>query len=73
VRLAYRISYLVCIVSGSVAASLASAFRELAHLSRRWGVLVVPLQLPLLAAWYPARVVSLSSFAVCQTLAARIE
>lgn len=72
-KLAYRVSYLVCIASSRVAALLARDFRALSRAYRRWGPLVVPLQLPLLVAWCPARAVSLGSFAVCQTLAARLD
>ena len=72
VRLAFRVSYLVCIASCHVAAGLANHYRALARASRRWGPLVVPLQLPVLVAWCPARAVSLGSFAVCQTLASRL-
>jgi len=70
-RAAYRISYMICIASGHVAAWLAAAYRALAGGSRSWGPLVVPLQLPVLVAWCPARAVSLGSFALCQNLAAR--
>jgi hypothetical protein len=71
-RLVYRISYLVCIGSCHVAAWLAKDYRGLARASRRWGPLVVPLQLPVLVAWCPARAVSLGSFAICETLAPRL-
>jgi hypothetical protein len=71
-RLAFRVSYLVCIASCHVAAALATNYRVLAGASRRWGPLVVPLQLPVLVVWCPARAVSLGSFAVCQSLAARL-
>jgi hypothetical protein len=71
-RLAFRMSYLVCIASCHVAAWLAGEYRALTRASRRWGPLVVPLQLPVLVAWCPARVVSLSSFAICQSLAPRL-
>ena len=71
-RIAYRLSYLLFVLSGRVAASLARDFRDLSRASRRWGALVVPLQLPVLIAWAPARMVSLASFAVCQALAERL-
>jgi hypothetical protein len=71
-RLAFRISYLICIASCHVARWLAADYRALARASRRWGPLVVPLQLPVLVAWCPARVVSLGSFALCESLAARV-
>jgi len=72
VKLAFRVAYLVCIASCHVAAALARDYRALARASRRWGPLVLPLQVPVLVAWCPARVVSLGSFAVCQTLASRL-
>jgi len=70
-RLVYRLSYLVCLGSGHIAAWLAADYRMLARASRRWGALVVPLQLPVLVAWCPARAISLGSFALCAALAAR--
>jgi hypothetical protein len=69
VRIAYRISYVLFLLSGRVAAALAKDFRDLSRASRRWGALVVPLQLPVLVVWAPARMVSLGSFAVCEALA----
>jgi len=71
-RLAYRVSYLLFFASGHAAAWLAAVFRALARGSRRWGALVVPLQLPVLIAWCPARAVSLVSFAACRALAPRL-
>ena len=70
-RIAYRLSYLICIASGHVAAWLAADFRALTRASRRWGPLVVPLQLPVLIAWGPARALSIGSFALCEALVAR--
>jgi hypothetical protein len=71
-RLAYRVSYLLFVGSSHVAAWLAADFRALARASQRWGALVVPLQLPVLVAWCPARAVSLVSFAACRALAPRL-
>jgi hypothetical protein len=71
-RLAYRVSYLLFFASSHVAAWLAADFRALARASQRWGALVVPLQLPVLVAWCPARAVSLVSFAACRALAPRL-
>jgi hypothetical protein len=71
-RLAYRISYLLFVASSHLAAWLAADFRALAPASQRWGALVVPLQLPVLVAWCPARAVSLVSFAACRALAPRL-
>jgi hypothetical protein len=72
VRIAYRLSYVLFVLSGRTAAALAADFRELSRASRRWGALVIPLQLPVLIAWAPARAVSLASFAVCEALAGRL-
>jgi hypothetical protein len=72
VRLAYRLSFLLFVASGRLAAALARDFRDLSRASRRWGALVVPLQLPVLIVWAPARMVSLASFAVCAALAERL-
>ena len=58
--------------SGHVAAWLATDFRALTRASHRWGALVVPLQLPVLLAWCPARAVSLVSFAACRAIAPRL-
>jgi hypothetical protein len=71
-RFAFRVSYLLCVATCHVAAWLAADYRALTRASRRWGVLVVPLQLPVLVAWCPARALSLGSFAICQTLATRL-
>ena len=71
-RVFYRASFAVFYASGHVAAWLATHYRAAAHSSDRLGLLVVPLQLLLLAAWLPARVVSLGTFAVCRSLAPRV-
>jgi hypothetical protein len=71
-RLAFRVSYLICIASCHVAGWLANDYRALTRASRQWGLLVVPLQLSVLVAWCPARALSLGSFAVCQALAPRL-
>lgn len=68
----FRISYLICLASGRLAARLADDYRELARASQRWGPLVVPLQLPVLVAWWPARALSVSSFAVCTALVPKL-
>lgn len=70
-RLAYRISYLIFFASGHLAAWLAAGYRQAAEAAERLGPLVVPVQMTLLAVWYPARAVSLGSFAVCRTLMPR--
>ena len=41
----FRISYLICLASGRVAARLAADYRVLARASQRWGPLVVPLNI----------------------------
>jgi hypothetical protein len=69
---AYRLSYWTFLASSHPAAWLAGRFKALTRASRRWGALVVPLQLPLLVVWCPARVVSLASFAICRSLAPRL-
>lgn len=71
-RIAYRLSYVLFVLSGRAAAVLARDFRDLSRASRHWGALVVPLQLPVLLAWLPARGLSLASFAVCESLATRL-
>ena len=70
-RLAYRLSYGICLASGHAAAWLAARFRGLGRTSDRWGVLVVPLQLSVLIAWFPARALSVGCFALCQALVSR--
>ena len=72
-RITYRFSYLLFVLSGHLAAALARDFRHLSRASRRWGALVVPLQLSVLIAWLPARGLSLASFAVCEALALRLQ
>ena len=71
-RIAYRLSYLLCMASGHVAAWVAADVRALTRASRQWGVLVVPLQPPLLIVWCPARALSIGSFALCEALVARL-
>ena len=71
-RLVYRLSYGLFIASSHMTAWLAADFRALARASQRWGALVVPLQVPVLAFSCPARAVSLASFALCQALALRL-
>ena len=71
-RLVYRLSYVLCMASGHVAAWIAADVRALARASGHWGLLVVPLELPLLLVWCPARAVSLGSFALCEALVPRL-
>jgi hypothetical protein len=71
-HIAYRVSYLVFFATGHLAASLAGFFRSLTVSSRRWGALVLPLQVSVFVAWCPVRAVSLASFALCQALAPRL-
>jgi len=72
VRVAYRVSFLLFVASGKAAAWLAFRFRALARTSQRWGGLVVPLQIPVLVAWVPARAISLVAFALCEALAPKL-
>jgi hypothetical protein len=72
VQTIFRISYLICVASGRVAAWLADDYRALSRASQRWGPLVVPLQLPVLVAWWPARALSVGSLAVCEALVPRL-
>jgi hypothetical protein len=71
-RIVYRSSYRICLASGRVAAWVAGDYRALTRASRRWGLLVVPLQVPLLLVWGPARAVSVGSFALCQALVPKL-
>ena len=69
---AFRISYVICLASGRVAARLAADYRVLAEASQRWGPLVMALQLPVLVVRLPARALSVGSFAVCEALVPRV-
>lgn len=70
--IAYRLSYLVFLVSGRAAARLAADFRVLARAGERLGPLTVVLQLPILACWLVVRPISLAAFSACSALAPRI-
>jgi hypothetical protein len=72
VQTIFRISYVICLATGRLAARLADDYLVLARASQRWGPLVVPLQLPVLVAWWPARALSVSSFAVCAALVPKV-
>jgi hypothetical protein len=69
VRAIYRASYLLCILSGHVAAWLAGCYHAVARSAQQLGLLVVPVRLLLLVPWWPARAVSVGTFAVCRRLA----
>jgi hypothetical protein len=71
-RFAYRLSYLVLLGSGRLAARLAADFRVLAHAGERLGPLTVLLQLPVFACWLVARPISLAAFSACSALAPRL-
>jgi hypothetical protein len=72
VRVFYRVSFVLFFASGHMAAWLATRYRGAAHSSDQLSLLVVPVQLVLLVAWLPARIVSLGTFAVCRSLAPRV-
>lgn len=72
VLFAYRLSYLVLLGSGRVAARLAADFRVLAHAGERLGPLTVMLQLPVVLCWLVVRPVSLAAFLACRALAPRL-
>jgi hypothetical protein len=67
-RLAYRLCYVVLILSGRAAARLAADFRTLGSIDRRLTVVSVVLQIPVLACWVLVRPVSLAAFAGCSAL-----
>jgi hypothetical protein len=71
VRAIYRTSFLLCLVSSHVAAWLASRYRDMTRAAQELGLIVVPVQLLLLVAWWPARAVSVGTLAVCRHLAAQ--
>jgi len=71
-RVAYRLSYLVLLGSGRVAARLADDFRVLAHAGERLGPLTVVLQLPVFLCWLVVRPVSLAAFSACSSLAPKL-
>jgi hypothetical protein len=68
VRIAYRLSYVLFVLSARLTAWLARDFRDLSRASRRWGSVVVLLVL----FWVPARMVSVASFTACQAFADRL-
>jgi len=72
-RLAYRLCYVLMLVSGWVAARLARDFRVLGEARERVGPLTVVLQLPVVAGWLLARPVSLAAFSACCALAPRLQ
>lgn len=62
-RFAYKLSYVVLIASGGAAARLAEDFRTLGSLDRRFIIVSVLLQLPVLVCWLVVRPISLAAFA----------
>jgi hypothetical protein len=71
-RAAYRICYVVMLVTGVAAARLAADFRTLGAARARLGPLRVVLQVPVLACWMLVRPISLAAFAGCCELAPRV-
>jgi hypothetical protein len=72
VRLAYRLFYVLFLLSGHPAAALAGAYRSLtlaAGRSTLASLTIVPLQIPVLACWCVVRPAALGSFVVCRRLA----
>jgi hypothetical protein len=67
-RFAYRLCYVVLLVTARAAARLADDFRVLGSLDRQLAVVSVVLQLPVLACWSLVRPISLAAFAACCTL-----
>jgi hypothetical protein len=68
-RLAYLVCYVVLIASGRAAARLAGDFRTLGSVGRRFAIVSVLLQLPVVACWLVVRPISLAAFAACRALA----
>jgi hypothetical protein len=60
----------VLITSGRAAARLAADFRTLGSLDRRFAIVSVVLQAPVLACWLLIRPISLAAFAGCSAFAA---
>jgi len=70
VRLFYRVSYLLFLASAHIAAWLADRHRALRR-TESYAPALVPVQMVVLLAWFPARAVSLGSFEICRMLVAR--
>jgi hypothetical protein len=66
-RLAYRVCYLLTLLTGTAAARLAADFRMLG----RAGPAAVVLQLPVFICWLVVRPISCAAFAGCCALAPR--
>ena len=71
-RAAYRICYVVMLVTGVAAARLAADFRVLGTHAAWLGPLRIVLQVPVLAGWALLRPISLVAFAGCCELAPRV-
>jgi hypothetical protein len=67
-RLAYRVCYLVLIVSGRAAARLARDYRTLGSVDKRLTVVSLVLQAPVFLCWLLVRPISLAAFAGCAAL-----
>ena len=72
VRAAYRLCYVVMLVTGVAAARLASDFRVLGTDGAWLGPFRFVLQAPVLAGWALLRPISLVAFAGCCELAPRL-
>lgn len=71
-RAAYRLCYVVMVVTGAAAARLAADFRILSTHGAWLGPLRIVLQVPVLAGWALMRPISLAAFAGCCELAPRL-
>lgn len=72
-RLAFRVSFAFCILTSSTAARLAAEFRRLGSAGPGLWPAALVLQLPVLACWLVVRPLSLGSFALCSSLALRLD
>ena len=71
--IAYRVCFVLLLVSGRVAARLAADFRLLAEHRERLGLLTVLLQLPVFVCWLLVRPISLAAYSGCRALAPRLQ
>lgn len=71
--IAYRVCFVLLLVSGRVAARLAADFRVLAEHRERLGLLTVLLQLPVVVCWLLVRPISLAAYTGCRALAPRLQ
>jgi hypothetical protein len=71
--IAYRVCFVLLLVSGRVAARLAADFRVLAEHRERFGLLTVLLQLPVFVCWLLVRPISLAAYSGCRAFAPRLQ